>query len=352
VWVVAVQEGDFLIVLEKLLQPVSAYSPCGPNLEYDPEFLELDQAAQAKPEQVFGSTLIPAEEPDWAEVGRRAEALLARTKDLRVAVLLTRGLSHTDHLGGLGEGLGLVLGLLERYWQGLYPLLDNDDGDDPTMRLNALAPLSSADALLKDVKTAWLVAPGPNGRLAVRDLLLASRKLQPLDGDVILTQAQVEGIIGAASGANPEVAESPRRALERVEALQKLLNERVEAQRAPDLRPLYDVLRLVVQTCAAATRAGNSDDAENDGAAATGDAGARAGSGGQIRSREEAIRVLDRVCGFLERTEPANPAPLLIRRAQRLMTKNFVQIIEDLAPDSLSLIHNIAGIREQEPTRE
>ena len=47
----------------------------------------------------------------------------------------------------------------------------------------------------------------------------------------------------------------------------------------------------------------------------------------------------------MERTEPASPAPLLIRRAQRLMTMSFVEIIEDLAPDGLTQIHTVAGIR-------
>jgi hypothetical protein len=63
-----------------------------------------------------------------------------------------------------------------------------------------------------------------------------------------------------------------------------------------------------------------------------------AGAPGVIRTREDAIRMLDRVCEYMERTEPASPAPLLIRRAQRLMNKSFVEIIEDLTPDSVVAI--------------
>ena len=65
--------------------------------------------------------------------------------------------------------------------------------------------------------------------------------------------------------------------------------------------------------------------------------------GGQISTREEAVRILDLVCSYLERHEPSNPAPLLIRRAQRLMTKNFVEIVRDLMPDSLSNLERLAG---------
>ena len=63
-----------------------------------------------------------------------------------------------------------------------------------------------------------------------------------------------------------------------------------------------------------------------------------------IRSREDAIRELERVCVWLERHEPANPAPLLIRRAQRLLQMGFIDILRDLAPEGMSSIEKIAGL--------
>ncbi|MEO6269941.1 MAG: type VI secretion system protein TssA, partial [Lautropia sp.] len=65
---------------------------------------------------------------------------------------------------------------------------------------------------------------------------------------------------------------------------------------------------------------------------------------GEIRSREDAVRELDRICAYLERHEPANPAPLLIRRAQRLVQMNFLDILRDLAPEGMSSIEKIAGL--------
>ena len=59
--------------IEVLLAPVSADNPCGADLEYgDPAFAALDRATRGKPEQQIGSTIIPAEEPDWKAVGRQA----------------------------------------------------------------------------------------------------------------------------------------------------------------------------------------------------------------------------------------------------------------------------------------
>ncbi len=42
-------------------------------------------------------------------------------------------------------------------------------------------------------------------------------------------------------------------------------------------------------------------------------------------------------------SEPTNPAPLLIRRKQYLMTKNFVEIIEELGPDWLKEVQRLSG---------
>ncbi len=53
--------------------------------------------------------------------------------------------------------------------------------------------------------------------------------------------------------------------------------------------------------------------------------------------------LLEKACQFMERTEPSHPAPMLIRRAQRLMELNFFQIIEELVPEGLQKIESLAG---------
>jgi type VI secretion system protein ImpA len=79
---------------------------------------------------------------------------------------------------------------------------------------------------------------------------------------------------------------------------------------------------------------------------------ADAGPGlGALRSREDVKRVLEQVCEYLEKVEPSNPAPLLIRRARRLLDLSFIDIMKDLAPDAFGQIEKLAGI-EQEASQE
>ena len=64
---------------------------------------------------------------------------------------------------------------------------------------------------------------------------------------------------------------------------------------------------------------------------------------GEIRTRQDALRQLDKVIDFLQRTEPGNPAPLLIQRAKRLVGVSFMEIMADLAPDAVGTIETITG---------
>src|SRR5215207_3177936 len=123
--------------LDALLNPVSAEAPCGTDLEVsgDADFLELGRLGEGKPEQQIGNTIIPASDPDWKLLQRKAAELLKRTKDLRPAVELTRSLVRTDGFPGFSKGIEILRGLVERYWDGLYPLLDPEDDNDPQMRV-------------------------------------------------------------------------------------------------------------------------------------------------------------------------------------------------------------------------
>ncbi|MEL6107641.1 MAG: hypothetical protein AAFU85_16505, partial [Planctomycetota bacterium] len=49
------------------------------------------------------------------------------------------------------------------------------------------------------------------------------------------------------------------------------------------------------------------------------------------------------VCDFYEINEPSSPLPLLIRRAQRLASASFLDILRDVAPDGLIQAEALGG---------
>ena len=324
--------------LEPLLAPLSADAPCGPDLEYDPAFQALLEAGAGKPERQYGDKVYPAEGPDWPLVHEHASQLAARTRDLRVAAWLTRSGARLQGLSAAVSGLELVRGLVERHWDGVHPPLDASDNNDPTARVTALMALADPLAGLADLRAAGLTAK--RGALTVREIELAFGPADPLPGESVPTQDGVVQAVSASLGESSGLAARMQAGFEASQALAKCLEVRLEASQSPDLAPLKKVLQRVAE---AGRMAGGAAGEGADAAGEAGGAGEPRRPAGAINSREDANRMLDRVCEWIERNEPSNPAPLLIRRAQRLMSKTFIDIIRDLAPDGLSQVEKLAG---------
>lgn len=328
--------------LDTLLAPLDEAAPCGPDLEYDPGFLALQATAEGKPERQYGDTLIPAEPPDWLLLHEQAGQLAQRTRDLRVAVWLTRSAARVAGLGAAVRGLQLIQGLLERHWDAVHPMLDASDGNDPTARLNALAPLTHFDGALADLRAAGLTQA--RGSLTVRDIELALGRAEPLTGESVPSEDGVIEGTRAALAQSPALAETLSRGLAAAEAIAKAIDEHLGVGTGPDFDPLKKLLKVVALAGRRASGAVDAQDEAGDDATAPEPGVRRAVSApGTIASREDAITALERVCDWLERNEPSNPAPLLIRRAQRLMSKNFLEIIRDLMPEGLDSVEKLAG---------
>jgi type VI secretion system protein ImpA len=62
------------------------------------------------------------------------------------------------------------------------------------------------------------------------------------------------------------------------------------------------------------------------------------------------VRVLETLCAYYERYEPASPIPLLLRRAQRLVPMSFLEIVRELAPAGVGEIETIRGPQGPEKT--
>ncbi len=323
--------------LEKLLAPVSQDQPCGPDLEHEPDFMALEQDSKGKPERIMGDTIVQAVEPDWADIKVRAEALFPLTKDLRVAILLLRANTRLEGLLGFSSGLQLIHEMLARYWDSVHPCLDPEDDNDPTMRINVLMSLEDPEALGRDLRAVKFICANRHAKLTIRDILVTLGKLPATDSENAPNQAETENILR--SEENIVLVQAMQDALQALDNTKALLGKKVAADRVPDFKPLYETLKMVLPLCTEMPETEETQGNEVD----TKQKNASAPSTGDIRSREDVVRVLEKVCNFIERTEPTNPAPLLIRRAQYLMKKNFIEIIEELGPDWLKEVQRISG---------
>ncbi|AIF48215.1 type VI secretion system protein TssA [Dyella japonica] len=345
--------------LEPLLAPISDDAPSGENLEYDADFLALERAAATKAERVVGDSVKQAEEPDWVRVAERSQALLARSKDLRLATHLTAAWTRTAGIPGWTAGLALIRGLLEQHWSTVHPQLDAEDNDDPTYRVNSVAPISDPVGLLGHVRTTPFVQSPRLGRFSLRDLRIANGSLktadaQSVDGGELPTQTEIEACcMDCPYEQLAETTAAAAEALEHAKAIDAIFMDRVGTA-GPELKPLLSDAHelksfLESQRSLRAPQASTDDMAANEAAAqdaGTVSAGAVQAQG--IQGPQDVLRCLDDLCDYYARKEPSSPVPLLLRRAQRLVGKNFLDLLKDLAPGGLGELQVVSGQGDDE----
>jgi type VI secretion system protein ImpA len=343
-----------MLDLEALLVPIEDNPPAGPDLEYDAEWQALERLSQGKPEQQFGDTIIPAEEPDWVDVTNRATALLARSKDVRSAALLALGNARLQQFPGLLQSLQLIQQMLERYWDSVHPILDASDGDDPTMRLNALSALADPQGLLRVARTVRL-STARGHELTLREVEMAAGKIPVREGESPPAQDLIDRQISAMIGEDPSFAPLVADTFATAKGLASFLDDRVGSDRSPDFKPLIGALYVLNQTvskqAAAAAAIAEVDPATGEaigGDAAGGGGGPGLSTSGAVRSRQDVVVLLDKISEFLQRTEPTNPVPLILARAKRLMEMNFIELLQEIAPDGVIQAKNVAGIRDEQ----
>ncbi len=361
-------------LVEKVLQPLPGDQPCGPDLGYDPRLDAIEQLLKGQPEVEIGAVVKPAEPPEWRELKAACLDFLGASKHLRPAVILCCSLLKVDGLPGFRDGLQIVRGLLEQHWAQVYPLLDPEDNNDPQQRLNIVgaltAPRLSVTGWLQVVDflyTTPLCRPKGLSPVILDDLTATKKADAGAEGAPAPTvdPAQVNRAFQSASADEIKANhEAVTQALEAVAGIDAFLTSTLGAGGTINFDDLRGVLQQMDRALAARL-GGEAASAEVPGEAPAGEAAPAGAPGfagvaisGSIRSRGDVVRTLDSVCEYYRQVEPGSPVPLLLRRAQKLATMNFVEAMQELAlatPDQLrpamgSVIDEAAGAAVPEAT--
>ena len=349
--------------VDQLLEPISEESPCGEDLEYDLEFGELERAAQPVADQQIGDTVVERQEPDWRTVRDLASGLFQRTKDLRIAVLLARAVVHIDGLAAFGDALAVIRGLVERYWDGVHPRLDPDDDNDPTFRVNTLLALCDREACLRAVMDAPLIESSALGSFAYRDYLTASGELPPRN-DQPPEMGTIEAVL-----MNEDLNDLNQRAVVlqnacgSVRAIENAVTEAVGVSRSASLEPLEDLLTKMSRLLGSyLERRGFSEVSEeppgeeespqfesSESSELVSDESGEPEAvrsmpvSDEVNSRDDVIRLLDKICDYYSEHEPSSPVPLLLNRAKRVAKMSFLELLRELAPSGLDQAEALGG---------
>jgi type VI secretion system protein ImpA len=349
------------IDIERLLADISPDDPCGPDLSYDTAYYELMRAAEGTPAQQIGDSIKEGIEPDWRQVKSLAIDLLARSKDLNVSMTLLAALICNDGIAGLADGLGLLKALLERHWDGFHPRIDPEEKDDPFLeRMNIIASLAASPGATGDVRryqastrAAPLCQSRQLGSFNFRDVLIARGDLAPPAGESAPPQMNViEGAFAETDAADLQgFAQAAATSYALATEIDKWVTAKVGSHNAPDLSSFLDLLkqidRFMKEQMAKRGFGAAPEAAGGDAASDPGGSGGGGGSDpirGAVRGNSDVLLLIGKICEYYQAHEPSSPVPILLRRAERLVGKSFVDAVRDLSPDALSQLKQIAGV--------
>jgi len=337
-----------MLNMEKLLAPVSEGRPCGEDLAFSREIDDIVRARQADdPSIEQGAWVTDLKEADWKFVARQCAQLIEqRSKDLQLAVWLAEAEARTSGLGGLADSLVLIAALCDRYWDGLYPLPDEDGHE---RRIGNLAWMAARVApLLREIP----LTEGQPGH-ALRDFDVARMH----GGDEL---ARLET---AKARTSPAFYEALLRDCEHCAGALERIEHSVDARLGVD-GPSFSAAKSGLQSVmlfvkpmvkegaappAAVKPAGGVPAATKAGSAAATAATPAGIGGGPPQSRAQALARLREVAEFFRRTEPHSPVAYLAEKAAHWGEQPLHVWLRSVLKDDASLAHieEMLGVAQQ-----
>jgi type VI secretion system protein ImpA len=114
--------------ISELLHPIGEDNAGGTDVRYEPVFDQIKRARIEEDDLPAGDWSRERKTADYALVVKLAtEVLSKRSKDLQVAAWLTEAALKRDGFTGLRAGLELLEALVDRFWDHLYPQIEDGD---------------------------------------------------------------------------------------------------------------------------------------------------------------------------------------------------------------------------------
>ncbi|MFZ0417428.1 MAG: type VI secretion system protein TssA [Candidatus Sulfotelmatobacter sp.] len=331
---------------EDLLNPIDGPNPSGVNLRYEPVYDKIKEARREEDQPPPGMAERDRKVADNSLVIKLTKDVLAnKTKDLQLAAWLTEALLKQQGFAGLKDGLFLCYGLTDKFWDTVYPELE--DGDAQARG----APLGFVGTRLEiPLKLVPVVEKAPYGSLDYQQSREVGYEDQAKTDDAKKKRAQLikDGKIA------PEVfdkafEETPKKfyaqaekdldsSLQTLELLKDVCDAKFtdEGPSFGQLRSALEATRHIVHGLLQKKREKEPDPVEEVAPQAGAEAGSNAAAGdaaavaplrvGVLLSvetsseppdRMDAVRKIAEAAAFLRRREPRSPASYLMLRGFR-----------------------------------
>jgi len=318
------------------------------DLSYEAEYSLLEDEIKGEPELYNGQELVrEAKDPNWVEVAEKCEEMLQRSRDIFIFVVWTTAITHRDGYPGLARGVNVLQQNLAAYEDKLFPEIDPSEPLDERYlewrnRLQSLSEtVADPDDPIRFLSRLKKVPIAKSSRMGI----FTYEQIEALEkGD---GSGPGKGEIEAAFQDSPEdwraeTVDSARHALESVTEMEKHLGQLMGFENAPSFKALRELLRKVNELFDEFQPAAAPAEAASEAAQPAGASGPATStvdiSSVVLHERADVKRALDIILKYYQQNEPTSPVPLFVERLKRYVDMNFLELIEDLHPDSLGPI--------------
>lgn len=347
-----------ILQLEELLQPISEETPAGSDLRDDPSPASpyysvkdaRNAARAAERKNVFDNDNSEAQD-HWRKVAELAPDILkGQAKDLEIASWLTEALVRRYGFQGLRDGFKLIRGLIEHYWDNLYPVPDEDGIETRVAPLAGLNGEGAEGVLIAPIRNVDITEgqdPGPFSYWQYQQVLDVEKVIDPDAKSERIAKLGYSkddidrAVTGSSESFYVDLRDDIAEAIADYRAIADMLNEHCGISSAPPTSNIINILEDCLGAVSHIARdkfpleAAPSDDAEageapTDAATAT---TAQAGVAGPVKTREEAFKRLAEISDYFRKTEPHSPISYMLRRAVIWGSLPLDDLIRELIPD-------------------
>lgn len=318
--------------LDALLAPISEDAPAGVDLRSDPQVSKRYYAlkdARGSARSLERNNLAEEGEStdmsgEWAPVLDQACELISHhSKDLEVTAWLIEALARLRGFPGLRDGFVLTQGLVEQYWDNIYPRPDEDGVETTVAPLAGLNGTDSEGTLINPVRNIP-ITQGESGPFAAwhyeqasaLEQLPADKRGARIESGAVTTDTLRRAAQQTPAGFFVGLSEDLKEAQAALKSLSDLLDEKAgtNAPSTAKIRNAFDSCALAIQFLGGdkieAAMAGTEGDAHGGSADTTGGQDGtsnRVRGAGSVRTREDAFRALLEIAEFFRQTEPHSP---------------------------------------------
>lgn len=347
--------------IEELLQPIEGDSESGIDLRENASadyytVKDARSAARAAERSMDVEDDAGGLLPEWRTILEVSPRILrTQAKDLEVTAWFIEALLRAEGYAGLRDGFALARGLVERFWDGLYPAPDEDGIATRVGPLTGLNGESADGTLIQPIRKVPLTMGDIpyslwqyEQAIELAKITDEARRQARIDNGAVTWEQFEQSVRETPASDFKTLVEDIQGAIDEFEALGKTLYDKAGYDSPPAgnirnvLAAALDAVNYAARdrlatlsgdepAAAADAPSGSTELVAAGGGAVT--ATAKVQASGAVTTREEAFKVLLQVADFFRKTEPHSPISYTLEEVVRRGRMSLQELLQELITD-------------------